>query len=296
MKKCLIVCLIFCAYVVHAQKINVLSCDFVQNGFYPELSADGTKMLLTSENYAGLSLFDLQQGSLTQLSQDAGAGFQPLFSTDNSTVFFRSKEIKEGYSYVSVKSCALRDGAVKTLLSPRRDIGRLVPYADGIAFSQEKQLRKATVSETATAVPAFVSNENLDLVLYKDGKRTVLRPYEEELNYIWSSLSPDGQKILFNTKYGTAVCDLEGNILTQLGHLNAPVWFTDNLVVGMYDEDDGHVITASSIAVVSLDGTVKQQLTDGKEIAMYPSVSAQSGKIAFNTSDGKIYVMTVAVE
>lgn len=296
MRKYLILCMSFCAFAVCAQKVAIISCDYVHDGFYPELSADGTKMLLTSENYAGLSVLDLQQGNLIPISQDANAGYQPLFSTDNSTVFFRSKEFKNGYGYVSVKSCALSNGSIRILLSPRRDVGRLVSYGNGVLFNQGNQLRKATFGKTAVPVPAFVSNENLDLVLYKDGKRTVLHPYAEELNYIWSSLSPDGQKILFNTKYGTAVCDLEGNILVELGHLNAPVWFNDNLVVGMYDVDDGHVITASTIAMVSLDGRLDQRLTDGAEIAMYPSVSAQSGKIAFNTLDGKIYVMTVAVE
>lgn len=297
MKKYLMSCLLFCACAVCAQeKVTVISCEYLLNGFYPELSKDGTKMLFTSENYSGLSLYDLQQKRVIPVSRNANAGYQPVFSSDNSTVFFRSKEFRNGYGYVSVESYALLDGSSRTLLSPRREVGRLVPYANGILFSQEKLLRKATFGKTAEPVPAYVSNENLELVLYKDGKRTVLHPYAEELNYIWSSLSPDGQKILFNTKYGTAVCDLSGKILVELGQLNAPVWYTDNLVVGMHDIDDGHVITASRIVMMSLDGHINQQLTDGKEIAMYPSVSARNNNIVFNTLDGKIYLMTISVE
>jgi len=121
-----------------------------------------------------------------------------------------------------------------------------------------------------------------------------LNPYnEEDINYIWSSISPDGTKILFNSKYGTAVCDLNGEIIKNFGHLNAPVWYDNNMIVGMYDKDNGHFITGSTIAIASLDGKINQELTDGKEITMYPSVAPKANKIAYNTIDGKIYIMTI---
>ena len=47
-----------------------------------------------------------------------------------------------------------------------------------------------------------VDNENLDLNLYRNGKKIVLKPHGEE-NYICASLSPDQTRILFRTKKGT---------------------------------------------------------------------------------------------
>ena len=49
-----------------------------------------------------------------------------------------------------------------------------------------------------------VDNENLDLNLYRNGEKVVLKPHGD-VNYIWSSLSPDQTMILFNTKFGTAI-------------------------------------------------------------------------------------------
>ena len=61
-----------------------------------------------------------------------------------------------------------------------------------------------------------VDNENLDLDLYRNGEKVVLKPHGD-VNYIWSSLSPDQTMILFNTKFGTAVCDLNGKEITGRG-------------------------------------------------------------------------------
>lgn len=75
-----------------------------------------------------------------------------------------------------------------------------------------------------------VDNENLDLNLYRNGEKVVLKPHGDA-NYIWSSLSPDQTMILFNTKYGTGICDLNGKEIINLGKdFDAPVWFGNNYV------------------------------------------------------------------
>ena len=68
-----------------------------------------------------------------------------------------------------------------------------------------------------------VDNVNLELNLYRNGEKTVLKPHGDA-NYIWVSLSPNQQMILFNTKYGTGICDLNGNEIINLGKdFDAPV-------------------------------------------------------------------------
>lgn len=284
------------AMALQAQLVTVVKCNRVQTGFYPVLNADGTKMLLTAENYAGLSVYDVAAKQLQTLTLEANAGYQPTFNADNSKVFYRSKSYENGRGLTAVKSYALATQKAQTLISPRREVGTLKQYGNGVVFCQEKQLRKATFGKNTMAAPVYVSNEDLKLVLYNNGKRTELHPYAEDVNYIWSSVSPDGTKILFNTKYGTAICDLEGRILANLGNLNAPVWYNNDLVLGMFDKDNGDVILSSDIAMMSADGKQTQILTDGSTIAMYPSASAQAGKIAYNTQDGQVYLMEITTK
>lgn len=139
----------------------------------------------------------------------------------------------------------------------------------------------------------YVTNDELKLVLYNHGVRHELYPHGRDVNYVWASLSPDKQKIVFNTKYGTAVCDLQGKELSNLGRLHAPVWYGSNHIVGMCDEDDGDRYTASSIVIKSLDGSLVQTLTNPYEMGMYPSVNAQKGLIAYSTLNGAVNLLQI---
>lgn len=136
----------------------------------------------------------------------------------------------------------------------------------------------------------YVTNEDLNVVLYRNGRRTVLNPRGEE-NYIWSSVSPDGTRILYNTRYGTEICDLQGHILANLGHLCYPEWYGNDYVVGQHETSDGHRYISSCIAIASADGSMQQNLTDPAEMGMNPSPAAAYGKIAYTTLDGEMHLM-----
>lgn len=145
----------------------------------------------------------------------------------------------------------------------------------------------ATVDENATL---RVDNENLELNLYRNGEKVVLKPHGD-VNYIWASLSPDQTMILFNTKFGTAVCDLNGKEIVNVGNVNAPVWFGNDYIVGMNDQHDGYYFTSSNIVIASVDGLERQELTDAKEMGYYPNVDANSGRIVYHTEKGQIRLM-----
>ena len=149
--------------------------------------------------------------------------------------------------------------------------------ADYVAFDDDAELR--------------VDNENLDLNLYRNGEKVVLKPHGNA-NYIWSSLSPDKTMILFNTKYGTGICDLNGKEIINLGQdFDAPVWYGNDYVVGMDDNHDGYHNIESSIMIASVDGSVVKRLTSPEGFGMYPNVDAQSGRIVYNTEDGEIRLL-----
>jgi hypothetical protein len=70
----------------------------------------------------------------------------------------------------------------------------------------------------------------------------------------------------------------------------AAQWYDNNTLVAMYDQDNGHYITASAIVAYTLDGKV-QVLTTPDMIAMDPF--AAKGKIVFTTIEGDTYLMNV---
>ncbi|MEG2514446.1 MAG: hypothetical protein RSA92_03840, partial [Bacteroidaceae bacterium] len=157
------------------------------------------------------------------------------------------------------------------------------------AVQQQRGLKKSSA--------AIVRSEDLQVVVYRGTKRTVLEPVGKVAGYIWVSLSPNGKMILFVAAgKGAFVSDLNGRILASLGNLSAPVWYNDNIVLGAEEKDNGDFITASTIVAVSLNGKMKQRLTPAYLIAMNPTASADAGRIAYNTQNGMIYVMDVEVE
>lgn len=146
---------------------------------------------------------------------------------------------------------------------------------------------------TDDAATLRVDNENLELNLYRNGEKVVLKPHGD-VNYIWSSLSPNQKMILFNTKYGTAICDLDGKEIINLGQdFDAPVWYGNDYVVGMDDNHDGYYFTESSIMMASVDGSVVKRLSAPEGMGMYPNVDAESGRIVYATENGEIRLMQI---
>ena len=137
----------------------------------------------------------------------------------------------------------------------------------------------------------YVTNEDLNLVLYRNGSRTVLNPRGNDVHYVWSSVSPAGNRILFHTKYGTEICDMNGSILANLGKLIDPQWYGNDYVVGSTETSDGHQYLSSCIAIIRTDGTGYTQLSRPEQMGMHPSVSPQSGKIAYSTLEGEMHLL-----
>ncbi len=187
--------------------------------------------------------------------------------------------------------CCLSAADIRVISNTSIGQGYYPRFADNLTitcFTEEN----AGYDAVASAEDLRVDNQDLTLNLYRNGTKTVLTPHGAKAHYIWASLSPDKQYILFNTAQGTAICDLQGRERINLGQgLNAPVWYGNDYIVGMNDCSDSHDYTASSIVIASVDGTLRQTLTDPAEFGMYPAVDAASGRIAYNTLNGDIRML-----
>ncbi len=293
------------AAIAQAQQFEVVNLEQVKTGaqaavYHPRFMPDGN-LLVSEENYDGLGLIDVNAGSYTLLTNMEGAGYYPVISEDGKTILTRSMD-KLNFT----QSIYTLDVATKQVTPVAENIGHVnqVTFRNGeVTMAVEGKSLSRVVSGAITPVRKLnnilVTEEDLKIVVYQNGVRTILDPLAGQLDdwdpqYTWTSLSPDRKKILFGCAGKAYICDLSGANLVKLGEMRAPQWRGDSHVVGMIDADDGYHYTKSDIVIVRADGTQMQQLTSASdEIKMFPSVSQDGSKIAFHTLEGKVYIMTI---
>jgi hypothetical protein len=289
----LITVFLLLTFLVNAQTVSKRE-TLPQKGFNPVLNIDGDKLLYTASGFSGLNLVDLKTKAVVEISKDAGAGFEPQFSTDNAQIYYRVTTFENNRRFNSVQSYDLKSKGNIELLAPQRLLNKIYPLNNGVIAFSGKNILRATATKS-NATPVVVSaNEDLKIMLY-NGKITYLNPLNmPEPRYIWVSLSPDSKKILFTAAgKGTFICDLKGKILSSLGSVNAPVWFNDNFVVAMEDKDDGHRVISSKIVMISVAKKTKTEFSTPDKIAMYPTASGKANRIAYHTENGEIEVVDV---
>jgi len=299
--------LIISSSISFSQTIEVLESKLLpleDNTFaLPQFSPDGSKLLFTQNGCKGLWIYNLKSRSLDQINDNAGAGYEPVFSDDGSQVIYRIDEYVHFRKYSMLAVQSLNDKSVEYLTEKTRGLLPAMKLDnDRLLMVSGKQMKtlsidKMQLSKSLSSAGKTTYIEDQKIVLVVDGEKSVLAPLGEG-NYIWPSLSPDQSQLLFTKAgKGSYICDLKGNILTDLGQARAPKWSPDgNWIVYMLDKDDGHTITSSDIWAVYKDGKKQIQLTNSTDIAeMYPVWSPIMDKIAFDTADGKIGYLTITI-
>lgn len=286
-----------------AQVFNVKSVEKValpsEGKVVAAISPDGSKLLLTDDAQRGLESYDLATGQAKTLTTAAGAGYDAAYTADGKTIVYRETSFTP-LRMTALKSVNAETGESTELVPATRDLqGVRVKGATASIMNAGKHKAvalkaKQTKLEAVDAEVPVLGISNRQLIISDGSGSRILSPNGQQYSYIWPSISPDGQKILYYVGgIGAFVCDLNGENVKSLGVIRAPKWYDDNTVVGMLDKDDGLVIKSSSIIAKTLDGD-SQTLTDASVIAQYPMPSSKGGKIAFSTPDGKAYIINVS--
>ena len=155
----------------------------------------------------------------------------------------------------------------------------IIPYtAEGQIFTSVEVI---DVKEAATPMEfkannavkkISISSKQQYIEVTKRGKTIRINPTPppQASMYIWVSLSPNGKYILYNVPLrGTFVCTIKGKVVAELGRLNAPVWYDNNIILGMDDYDDGENFTKSDVVAVNFR-TAQKQIISKETIAVYP--------------------------
>ncbi len=276
---------------VKSQKINIKNNEQI---FFPKLSPDGKKILFTKQNFNGLYLYDLKNKKIVQISDKQGAGYCPVFSENGKELFFRENEY-EGMRKISAIYSYNIEKKTKTIIEAKnRNVSVPKVSGDKLFYTLDGEAKNSTLKNSSKSNNIWTFIERQKIVLYNKDVKKILTPNGEG-NYIWVSLSPDKKRILYTfAGHGTYISDLNGKIISDLGYLNAPVWYNNDWVVGMKDYDNNYKFTSSDIFAVSSDGKKQINLTDTKDIIeLYPQCSAQNKKIVFHTAKGEIYCLKI---
>ncbi|MDR3219398.1 MAG: hypothetical protein LBU22_10590 [Dysgonamonadaceae bacterium] len=302
MKKLLILFALL-GQIAFAQSIDVTSVQMLKGtevgGFYhPVFAPQGTYLLTTGENYAGLNLHPLVAGAMQKLTADAGAGYDFRISDDGNTILFKQTEFQNNLRYTSLNQYDLQEKKQSKVGKATRD--KITPVSAGSqpAYVQGKTLVKSPLKSSSVRVAPFINIEDQKMVLYSGSKRTTLTPNGKDASYFWASVSPDQKHIVyFVARRGAYIASIDGKNPVSLGKLNAPKWLNNQWVIGMNDIDDGDFVVSSTIVAATIDGKIRQTLpTPQTPIAMYPAASADGKHIAFNSNEGKIYILSINIQ
>lgn len=264
--------------------------------YFPVLSPTGEYLIVSGNDMQGLQKYDLDTKQLTTLTKGKSAGFGAQISSDGSTVIFRTSKYKDRLRYSTLHSVNVQTGKETALVKDTRDLqGVSVVQGTVLAVNNGKILQKRVSGNKLAVTPPVTSIKDGQLYVTQNGQTKQISPAGTGSSYLWSSVSPDGKKLLYYViNHAKAyVSNIDGSNPVSLGVLRAPSWLGNNWVVGMLDRDNGEIITSSKIIAVAADGTQRTQLTNDSVIALNPSTSTDATKIAYNTADGKVFLMQV---
>lgn len=282
----------------HATTQPATLLEFSAGGghFYPRFSPNSEFLLTTRANYSGLKVFTFGDQSLKVINTDAGAGYNAQISNDGTSILYNRVEFVNNRRQNTLMSFSRKENRLQRITEPSRE--KVSPRFSG---NRPAFVRGRTYVRTgipAAETPPLITIEDRKMVIYTAAGRRVLDPNGGDASYIWPSFSPDGRHIVYTVAgRGTFVSRTDGSAVRSLGALNAPQWLNNQWVVGMDDRDDGARVVASDLYVVSIDGKKRQRLnTPPGKIAMYPAVSPEGNRIAFNTDQGEIYIMSITIQ
>ena len=293
MKKVFISAMLLCSSVLgFAQLVEIQSVDKID---LPEgvsvnqatISPDGSFVVFSQNAKGGLHKMDLASKEINMISAN-GNSFDLKIASDGTVVFRESRTAENKLRYTSLKAVDAR-GVETTLVAPTRDLnGFAVNGTNVMTVDNNKVEAKSLNGGVAVQMPvASIRYGQLCI----DGK--VISPNGQDgASYLWPSISPNGTKVCYYlvTK-GCYVANIDGSNPVYIGQLRATKWLNDLTVVGMNDLDDGSVVTSSKLIAASIDGKVKQELTVGESLAMFPTTNGK--RIAYSTPMGDLFIINL---
>ena len=273
MKKIFLITLLTCLCAMGASAVGVKqgsartlvdSC-----GFFPQLSPDGQHVLYSPIEGTSLMLKDLTTGMVTTVANTGHPGFDAIFGPDGKVYYVTQQRKKNGMLYRTGHCYDPATGKDKVVLKAQHGQVKALRARDGVVINGERQVY---YSANRVGAYCYTRGDKLYLVDEAGGTRA-LQPVKNSNGYLWPSLSPDGTMVMFEAaSRGVVVCDLNGQVLAELGQFLMPSWYNDKYIIAM--SNAGNIRTnGSHIWLLSLDGETMKPVNGHDERAVQPMVS-----------------------
>lgn len=297
MRKVLLSLAILASSVASAQLLNVGSVEKVNlpagvDAAQVALSHDGSFAVVNGAG--GLQKVDLATGKAVKIGGAATLSGVEI-SEDGSTVVYKQPVFKNKLRYTTLKSVNLKDGKEGTIVAASRNLQGFALAKNSVGAVDNGKYTGKSLDSAAPSMVTVASIKNGALCVSVNGVNNNISPQGTVgQSYLWPSVSPDGKKVLYYLcGQGAFVCNLDGSNPVSVGMIRAAKWYNNNVVVGMQDQDNGEYVTASKLVAASVDGKVKQDLTQDSSMAMYPAVAGNGSKMSFVTPDGELFIMNI---
>ena len=273
----LAVALGMCASMSAADIVAVYTkkVDVGTEAHHPTLSPNGDVVLFTSENYTGLKSINLSTQEVSVIDETPKAGFNPRFTADGSEVVYRTSIKEDGIS--------------------RDDVKRYSFASKGKAQIMKHTKEVINTSSLVAETYAYGLVDKQAIEVSVNGVKTEINPIGYGYRYLWPSISPNAEKLVFNEVYsGLFVSNLDGSqakFLTSRGEF--PCWVDDKFVVALSTKDDGYVITSAKIIAIEVATGKITELTD--DSVLVDGLAAVEDKIVYTTEKGEMYVMNILI-
>ncbi len=285
--------LILSAVVLFAQVriIDTQVLEIENNAIQPVFSADGNYILYGSND--GLYSYQLKEKKATRFAE---SGYDPVMDTEGM-IRYRFDNYNKGYRLTSFLVYDSKTKKTEFVLNNLRLESSPKITNHGVFYIEKDAIKNNFAKATQTSKPvAFTLNNKV--VLYSYGTSKILTPAGDH-PHLWPSVSPSQDKLCVVGGNDLYICDLNGNILSEIKNARAPQWSPDGKWIAfMRDEDDGNTFTASDIYLVNADGSNLIRLTDSMDrIEMYPQWSPNGKQIICdNPVDGKPILITFEIK
>ena len=292
MKKYFII-LVFAVGLMSAE-INVINTQMLDMGGHainPVFSADGNYLLYGTEE--GLFTYDLKKNRSLRF---ANTGFDPIMD-EHGIIRYRVDNFDKGYRLSSFSEFDPNSDRKEIVLKDIRLQSAPKITDHGFYYVEKDHIKSHFGTSTLASKPVAFTLDN-KVIMYSYGTSKILAPAGDR-PHLWPSISPDQDKFCVVGGKDLYICDMNGNILSEIKDMRAPQWSPDGKWIAcMRDTDNGETYTGSDIYIISADGQSVEQITYGNDvIEMYPQWSPDGKQIICdNPVDGKPVLLTLEIK
>ena len=239
---------------------------------HPVLSPDGTTLLYSTDTHDGLKAMNMATGETSLIDAGAAAGFNPVFTTDSRTVYYRTAEMKDNLLYRDVRSYSF----------DTRNMHKVSP------MSRDK------VDMAAFRGGNYAVDDYNTIRVSLDGKEVSVNPIADSHSYLWASLSADNKQLLFSEPFkGVFIADADGsNARRLLRKGDNPTWAGEHTIVAIITHDDGYVVLDSRLVAVDTRSGEITYLTP-EDMLVGEATAAGDGTVVVADVTGNMFIFNL---